>query len=408
MKRLHSMRVGLALVIQAVAAVATAQVAVQGDTVYTMAGPPLSNGVVIVQQGKITAVGPASETSIPAGMPVLRAKIVTPGLIDAHSTVGLSGLLNQPQDQEQLEHSTAMQPELRALDAYNAHDRLIAWIRSFGVTTVHTGHAPGELISGQTMIVKTVGNTVDEAVVVPARTIACSLTSDARKSGNQSPGTRGKMMSMLRAELIKAQEYAAKIEAAQKPAGAATADHTDAAPSDPEPPPRDLHLESLVRVLHGELAMMITADRAQDIANALRLAREFQIPVWLDSASESYLLVDEIKQAGVPVLIHPTMARATGERENMSFETASKLVSAGIPVALQSGYEAYVPRRASCCSKRDGLPPTDLVSSRHWGPLQSRLPRFWGSKNVSDRCRWEKMATWHSMTVIHSNIQRIA
>ena len=353
MKRVQWAGCGLFLAIQAVAALAGAQIAVQGETVYTMAGPPIANGVVLVQDGKISAIGRAADTPIPAGMQVLRAKIVTPGLIDAHSTVGLSGLLNQPQDQEQLEHSTAMQPELRALDAYNAHDRLISWIRSFGVTTIHTGHAPGELISGQTMIVKTVGNTVDAAMLVPARAVACSLISDARKSGSQSPGTRGKMMSMLRAELIKAQEYAAKLSAAEKnttekdtaaAAAAATDPPDQATPVKPDPPPRDLHLEVLVRVLRGELALMVTADRAQDIASALRLAREFNIPVWLDSAAESYLLVDEIKQAGVPVLLHATMARAAEERENLSFETASKLIAAGIPVALQSGFESYVPK----------------------------------------------------------------
>jgi imidazolonepropionase-like amidohydrolase len=82
----------------------------------------------------------------------------------------------------------------------------------------------------------------------------------------------------------------------------------------------------------------------QDIANVLRLAREFDIRIWLDGAAESYLMVDEIKAAAVPVLIHPSMARAWGEYKNMSFETAAKLVRAGIPVAMQSGYESYVPK----------------------------------------------------------------
>ena len=183
------------------------------------------------------------------------------------------------------------------------------------------------------MIVKTVGDTVDEALMVPARAIACSLGSEAHKSGNQSPGTRGKMVSMLRAELIKAQEYQAKL--------AAAAEKKDAGG---ESPPRDLNLEALSQVLRGELVLLITADRATDIANALRLAREFNIRIWLDSAAESYLLIDEIKAAGVPVLIHATMARATEDRENLSFETAAKLLAAGIPVALQSGYESYVPK----------------------------------------------------------------
>ena len=140
-------------------------------------------------------------------------------------------------------------------------------------------------------------------------------------------------MAMLRAELIKAQEYEAKLVAA-----------TGKPDEDEEAPARDLHLEALARVLKGELALMITADRAQDIASALRLGREFNIRVWLDSAAESYILVEEIKAAGVPVLIHPTMARAAGEMENLSFETAAKLVAAGIPVAMQSGYESYVPK----------------------------------------------------------------
>ena len=100
----------------------------------------------------------------------------------------------------------------------------------------------------------------------------------------------------------------------------------------------------LARVLNRELPLMVTANRAQDIASVLRLTREFNLRLWLDSAAEAYLLIDEIKAAGVPVIIHPTMYRATRETENLSFETAAKLRQAGIPVALQAGYESYVPK----------------------------------------------------------------
>ena len=141
------------------------------------------------------------------------------------------------------------------------------------------------------------------------------------------------MLSMLRGELIKAREYAAKQKAARR-------DKDKKA----DPPARDLRLETLSKVLSGDLKLMVTADRAQDIASALRLADEFKIKIWLDSASESYMLTKEIKAAGIPVIIHPTMARAVGERENLSFETAAKLVAAGIPVAVQSGFEPYVPK----------------------------------------------------------------
>ena len=195
-----------------------AQVAVHGKTVYTMAGRPIQDGMVVVKDGKIVAIGQAADIKVPDGVRVLEAAVVTPGLIDAHATVGFSGILNQPHDQDQFEHSTPIQPELRAIDAYNSQDELIEWVRGFGVTTIHTGHAPGELISGQTLIVKTIGNTVAEALLRDAHAVAATLSTEAKKADGKSPGTRGKMMSMLRAELIKAREYQAKQRKAEKPA----------------------------------------------------------------------------------------------------------------------------------------------------------------------------------------------
>ena len=121
---------------------ASAQVAIRGGTIHTMAGPSIQNGVILIRDGKIAAVGTRDAITIPEGVRVLEAKVVTPGLIDAHSTVGLTGIFNIPHDQDQLEHSSPIQPELRAVDAYNAKEELVDWVRSFGVTTIHTGHGP--------------------------------------------------------------------------------------------------------------------------------------------------------------------------------------------------------------------------------------------------------------------------
>jgi imidazolonepropionase-like amidohydrolase len=323
-----------------------AQIAVRGKTVYTMAGRQIEDGVVIVKDGKIVTLGKAADVKIPDGFRVLEATVVTPGLIDAHATVGFSGLLNQPGDQDQFEHSAPIQPEMRAIDAYNAQDELIEWVRGFGITTVHTGHAPGELMSGQTLIVKTVGNTVGDSLLRDAYAVAATLATNAEKPEGKSPGTRGKMMALLRGELIKAREYRDKVRKAAKPAPA-----EPAKPGEPakeakptEPPPRDLRSETLTQVLDGKLKLLITADRLQDIQSALRLAKEFDIKVILDSGAEAYLAIDDLKAAGIPVIVHPSMARATEDKENLSFETAARLVNAGIPVALQSGYEAYVPK----------------------------------------------------------------
>lgn len=304
------------------------QLAIRGKTVHTM-GPAgsITDGVVLIDGARIKAVGPAKDVEIPAGCRVLEAVVVTPGLIDAHATAGLTGIQNQRHDSDQLETSAAIQPELRAIDAYNPQEPLIQWLRSFGITTLHTGHAPGELISGQTLIVKTTGLTVEAALLRAPAAIAATLGPDAQKGDGKSPGTRGKMVAMLRADLLKAQAHARKR----------------AGDADKQPEP-DLRLDALGDVLAGKLPLMITAHRAQDIRSALRLAEEFNIRFWLDGAAEAYLLIDEIKAAGVPVLVHPTMRRAYGETENLSFETAARLRAAGVPIALQSGYEDYVPK----------------------------------------------------------------
>ena len=296
-----------------------AQIAVKGETVWTMAGEPIANGVVLVgANGKIEAVGAANSVVIPSNYRVVSAKVVTPGLIDAHTVIGLNGYLNQPHDQMALDGSSPMQPDLRAIDAYNAEEKLVEYVRGYGITTIHTGHQPSALVSGQTMIAKTFGKNIDEVTLVPSAMIAVTLGDAALAGQGKSPGTRAKQAAMLRAELIKAANYKGE--------------------------PRDLKSEMWKRVLNREMPLLITAQRSQDIMTALRIAKEFNIKIVLDGAAESFQVLDEIKASGFPVIIHPTMFRAGGETENLAMTTIVKLKRAGIPVALQSGYEGYVPK----------------------------------------------------------------
>ena len=306
----------------AFAALASAQIAIVGEVVHTMSGvPPIRNGVVLVKDGRIEQVGPAAQVRVPAGYRTLKAAVVTPGLIDAHTVVGLSGYLNQPHDQEQVERSAPAQPELRAIDSYDARERLVEWVRGFGVTTIHTGHGPGILVAGQTLIAKTAGDTVDQAVIVPAAMVAATIGNGARAEAGKSPGTRAKMIAMLRSDLIKAQEYAKKA-----------------------PGTRDLRIEALLPVVKGEMPLLVTAHKAADILTAIRLAKEFNVKLVLDGAADAHMVIGEIRASGFPVILHPTMARSGGDAENLSMETAAKLKAAGIPFALQSGFESYVPK----------------------------------------------------------------
>ena len=252
-----------------------AQVAVKGDLIYTMSGEPIRNGVVLTRGGKIERIGTAAQVAVPAGYQTLQAKIVTPGLIDAHTAVGLTGYLNQSTDQDMIEKSAAIQPELRAIDSYDAQERLIEWVRSFGVTTIHTGHAPGAAISGQTMVAKTVGDTVEKSTLVPAAMIAATLGNAAKADAGKSPGTKAKVVAILRTELIKAQEYSRK-----------------------PPAVRDLHLEALVPVVKGEMPLLVTVNRSADILTAIRMGKEFNLKIVLDGVAEAYLVLDQIKASG--------------------------------------------------------------------------------------------------------------
>ena len=156
---------------------------------------------------------------------------------------------------------------------------------------------------------------------MPVAMIAVTLGNDANAGAGKSPGSRAKQAAMLRAELIKA------LEASKKPE-----------------PQTDLKTAIMIRVIKREIPLLITAEASVDIMTALRIAKEFNIKIVLDGVSDGHMLTNEIKASGFPVIVHATMARPGGDRENLSMENASKLRAAGILVALQSGYEGYVPK----------------------------------------------------------------
>lgn len=305
-----------------------------GDTIHTAVGEPIADGVVVIRDGKITAVGPRDSVSIPQGVDQRRAAVVTPGLIDGRSTAGLTGIFNSArEDQDMLETSGAIQPELRALDSYNSREALVGYLRGLGITTIHTGYAPGELISGQTFVVKTREDNVSDIVLKSPAAVVATISPSALKGGGQSPGTRGKLVAMLREQLFKAQERMRTIEDAE-------------ADDEKDAPAPDLRLDTLISVLNREIPLIVTANKAQDIDSALRLADEFGFELWLDSGAEAYLEADRLAEKGIPVIVHPPMARAWGGGElvNMSLTTPATLADAGVTIALQSGYEGYVPK----------------------------------------------------------------
>jgi imidazolonepropionase-like amidohydrolase len=175
-----------------------------------------------------------------------------------------------------------------------------------------------------------------------------------------SPGTKGKQMAMLRSELLKAQQYLKKQQ--DKDSSKRLA--------------KDLNLEMLGDLLRGRVKGLVYANRATDIISAIRLSKEFDFKLVIEGAAEAYRIVDEIKSSGAEVIVHPTMARYGGDMQNVTMENAAILTKAGIPVSIESGFEAYVPKtrvilyEAAAAVGRGGLPYDDALKAITLNPAK--------------------------------------
>jgi imidazolonepropionase-like amidohydrolase len=304
---------------------------VRAARVHTVSSGTIKDGVILVEDGKIKAVGSRDKVEVPAGVPELTAAVVTPGLIDAHSVVGLAGALNVIADQDQDEVSDPNQADLRALDGFNPREGLLEFLRSQGVTVIHAVPGRANVIAGQTGIFRTAGNTAEAMALRTPAGILINLGEIPKASyPGKVPTTRMGTAALVRSALAKARDYQRKKATAK----------------DDKVPPTDPKLEALVQALEQKVPVIFVAHRADDIETALRLAKEFNLKARLDMVTEGYLIADRLAAAGVPVVVHPPMQRAGGTIETYHSQlcNASVLADHKIPLAIGTGYEGYVPK----------------------------------------------------------------
>lgn len=295
---------------------------IRAGRIYTAAGNVIENGRILIKDGRITEVGPSSGP--PETRKVYYAAEVTPGLIDPFCVAGLTGAWNIPADQDQDELSDPNQADLRVFDGFNAQEPLLEYLQASGVTVVHTTPGRKNVIAGLTGVFRTDGSTADSAALKPTAGILVNLGEVPKESyKGKAPDSRMGTAAIVRKAFADAQAYKAKDASA-----------------------KNVKLDALIPALEGKVPVYFAAHRKDDIATALRIAQEFKLKAVIALGTEAYRMAPELKKAGVPVIVHPTMQRAGASMETLHafVGNAAALDAAGVPVTLSTGFEGYVPK----------------------------------------------------------------
>ena len=327
--------------------------------VHTMAGPVIPHGYVEVENGKIRAVGEMSARTAAAAGPVYDAGggHILPGFIDAHCHLGMFGNALGFEADDGNESTDPCTPQLRAIDAINPQDRCFREAREGGVTTVLTGPGSANPIAGQFAAIKTDGRWVDEMVLRAPAAMKMAQGENPKTVYNErkeTPITRMATAAVIRQELSKTLEYMDKQDKAD-------------AEEDTDAPDYDAKLEALIPVLRGELPVHIHAHRADDIATAVRICREFGLKYVIVHGTEGHLLPELLAAEGAGVITGPSLTdRSKPELANLTIENPAILARAGVPVAICTDHPVIPIQYLPICAAlavRGGLEPEEALAA---------------------------------------------
>lgn len=292
--------------------------------INTVTNGIIENGTILVEDGKIKAVGTGIE--VPGGATVIDAtgKWVTPGLIDAHTHVGVYEEAIGWAGADGNEMTDPATPHVRALDAINPADKGFEDAVRGGVTTVQILPGSANVVGGEGCVVKTHGRVVEDMVVRRLSGLKVAFGENPKRvygEKKQLPSTRMGTAAVLRDQLTKAQNYLRKLELGKE---------------DPSKlPDKDLKMEVLVKVLRREIPLRAHAHRADDIMTAIRIAEEFQVDVTLEHCTEGHKIADIIAKKGLRAAVGPTFTnRSKVELVERGWHTLSELDKAGVPVSI--------------------------------------------------------------------------
>jgi imidazolonepropionase-like amidohydrolase len=290
-------------------------------------GDPIEGGTVLVQDGKIVAVG--ADVEVPDGVEVVDAagSWVLPGFVEAHGHMGVHEEGEGWAGQDTNEMTDPNGARMRALDAINPDDMGFRDALSGGVTTAVVKPGSGNPIGGRTVAVKMWGRTVDEMLIREPVSVKSALGENPKRVyGDQKkiPSTRQGVAAVIRDAFTRAQDYRAKREHAA---------------AENKPFDRDNTLEVLVRVLDREIPWSQHCHRADDIATALRLADEFGYRLIVHHGTEGHRIADLLAEKGIPVVIGPLFTtRSKVELRERSLRNPGILERAGVELAITTDH----------------------------------------------------------------------
>lgn len=328
---------------------------IKNAKLYTITDGIKEGSLLIDEQGKIQELG---NVTVPSNGTIIDAtgKVVMPGMIDAHGHAGVyeEGLGFEGSDGNEM--TDPITPHLRALDAINPHEEGIPEALRAGVTAMCILPGSANVVGGQGVVVHLYGNTVEDMIIKENGGLKVAFGENPKRvySGQKkTPSTRMATAAILRENLVKAQNYLAKVEQAQK---------------DPDKlVERDLKMEVFVKVLKREMPVRAHAHRADDIMTALRIAKEFNLDMSIEHCTEGHKITRELKEAGVWALVGPTISnRSKVELQELSFNTLKVLWEAEIPVTITMDHPVipvgYLPTAAAYAVKA-GLPYEEALKA---------------------------------------------
>ena len=306
-------------------------VAITGGRVVPVTADPVENGTVLIEDGKITAVG--AGLAVPDGAQVIDAagQWVLPGFIEVHGHVGVHEEAQGWAGSDTNEMTEPVTAQVRALDAINPADLGFRDAITGGVLAVNVNPGSGNPIGGQTVALRCWGRTVDEMLLREPSGLKSALGENPKRVyGEQGkmPSTRLGTAAVIRGAFVAAANYLAKLDAeAAKPE------------ADRKPVDRDLKLEALGRVLRREIPWRQHCHRADDIATALRIAEEFGYDLVIDHGTEAHLVADLLAARNIPVIIGPLFtSRSKVELRNRSLANPGRLAKAGVTIAITTDH----------------------------------------------------------------------